>query len=128
MEINYRYIAYLLSMTCFCFFVYNWYMKIHYINYYPIHSSRISKNPAIVTKVHAKTENQRHGCGVILFAHIHKCAGGTVRAWFKKHAPLLDMITNITLHFSRKNVLKNARDHCKIGHMKYFRSTRGLQG
>ena len=114
MEINYRYIAYLLSMTCFCFFVYNWYMKIHYINYYPIHSSRISKNPAIVTKVHAKTENQRHGCGVILFAHIHKCAGGTVRAWFKKHAPLLDMMTN------SKEEMKEIKEAKKIkGIMQY---------
>ena len=97
MEINLsnnRYIAYLLSMTCFCVFVYNY--KIDYINYnqYPIHSSRISKNPGIVTKVSAKTENQRHGCGVIVFAHIHKCAGGTVKTWFEKHAPVLYMIAN----------------------------------
>ena len=90
---NYRYIAYLLSMTCFCVFVYNWYMKIDYINYnqYPIHSSRISKDPGMFTKVSAKTENQRHGCGVILFAHIHKCARGTVKTWFEKHAPVLCM-------------------------------------
>ena len=83
-------------------------MNIAYINYnqYQIHSFRISKNPGMVKKVSPKTENQRHGCGVILFAHIHKCAGGTVKTWFEKHAPVLYMRANQEEQINRRKQTK----------------------
>ena len=47
-----------------------------------------TKNAAHAKNVSTNNRNQRYDCGVILHAHINKCAGGTVRTWFMKHAPI----------------------------------------
>jgi len=47
-------------------------------------------------------KNERQACGVILHAHINKCAGGTIMEWFRKHTRTL-MIGSIHHQQAKKN-------------------------
>ena len=83
-----HYIVYMAVMVSLCFFVSYFYINIEFITYNQYSMNLATKNTANAKNVSTNNGNQRYDCGVILHAHINKCAGGTVRKWFRKHAPV----------------------------------------
>ena len=84
------YIVCVVVMVSLCF-VYYCYVNNGFMTYYQcsMDKSNIPKNPEKNVRGSIKNKNEHHACGVILHAHINKCAGGTIMKWFKKHAPTL---------------------------------------
>ena len=71
-----------------------------------MHELTVPKNPIVAKKVPTRNGNQRYTCGVILYAHINKCAGGTVVDWFRKHAQVFYVGRAVHRNQLRKNKQK----------------------
>ena len=103
------YIVCVVVMVSLCF-VYYCYVNNGFMTYYQcsMDKSNIPKNPEKNVRGSIKNKNEHHACGVILHAHINKCAGGTIKEWFKRHAPIL-LIGSI----HRQQIIKNKEKSIK---------------
>ena len=89
--LRYQYILSVAVMIIMYFSLYYFSVNTTFMNFnqYLMQKPNIPTNQVKTEKGSIENRNQSRGCGVILHAHINKCAGGTVSAWFKKHAPTL---------------------------------------
>ena len=84
---NYHFVSVVIMVSLFL--AYYCYINNEFMTYYQcsMGKSNSPKNPEKNVRGSIKNRNEHHACGVILHAHINKCAGGTIMKWFKKHAP-----------------------------------------
>ena len=100
----FHHFVYVAAMASLCFFVYYCYIIIEFMTYYQYSMNLATKKVVNAKNLSTNNGNQRYDCGVILHAHINKCAGGTVRKWFSNHAPICNIESNEGLY--DKNVVQ----------------------